>query len=77
MERLALELDGRRVSYLHAGEGPPVLLSRCSCTAPSGVASGGDGWLMAIRLADAAPAGCGVPSPELLQQVLFPYTKAI
>jgi len=26
MERLALELDGRRVSYLHAGEGPPVLL---------------------------------------------------
>jgi pimeloyl-ACP methyl ester carboxylesterase len=26
IERLELELDGRRVSYLHAGDGPPVLL---------------------------------------------------
>lgn len=36
---------------------------------------GEEGWLKAIRLRDYAPRG--PRSPELLQQVLFPYTQAI
>jgi hypothetical protein len=36
---------------------------------------GEDGWIKAIRLADYVPRR--PQRPELLQQVLFPYTKAI
>ena len=36
---------------------------------------GEEGWLKTIRLRDYAPRG--PRSPELLQQVLFPYTQAI
>jgi transposase InsO family protein len=36
---------------------------------------GEKGWLKAVRLADYAPRG--PRSPELLQQVLFPYTEAV
>ncbi|MDQ3509986.1 MAG: hypothetical protein M3494_18605, partial [Actinomycetota bacterium] len=36
---------------------------------------GEEGWLKAVRLRDYAPRG--PRSPELLQQVLFPYTEAV